>query len=277
MRRDLRLVSLAVVALGVAVVAGAAFACTAQAYIWTEPGEATAGSTITVQGRQWVPDTPVEVRWVDSQGMLLGTAVPGEAADFSIQVVVPDVEPGKYTIYAASYDSEGRFLGSSSYGFTVSVPPGAEEPAPSEPVVEQTTSGSKQQRPDERPGSGHSETRTDSAAPPEIAGVTVVGGREVFTASVPERADRQRRADADRSPVDRSAVPPSERFGPGEQPSRDGTVAAPGLGALDPATPEDRQPLGYAGAVLLALGLIGLGAGGLAAEMLRRKKPAQTR
>lgn len=272
MQRALRWMPLALAALGAAALAGAAFACTAQAYIVTQPGEATAGSTITVRGQQWVPDTPVEIYWVNSEGPHLATAVPGEAADFSVQVVVPDVEPGNYTVYAVSHDEEGNFLGSSSYGFTVSAPPGAGETAPAEPVTEQTTSGAPEGRADNgraRPGG---ERGGEQPAPALISGSTVVGGQEVFTASL----GRERpRAQAER-PQKAAAVPPSERFGPGRDPGLR-TEAAPGLPALQSGSPGGERAPSSAGVVLLALGLIGLAGGALAAELLRRKAPAEPR
>lgn len=272
MRRDLRWMPLVLAAVGAAALAGVAFACTAQAYIVTQPGEATAGSTITVRGQQWVPDTPVEVYWVNSEGPHLGTAVPGEAGDFSIQVVVPDVEPGDYTVYAVSHDEEGTFLGSSSYGFSVSAPPGSEEPPPAEPVTEQTTSGAPEGRAgDSGPRRGDEPARQPASA--VISGSTVVGGKEVFTASV--GPERPRRA-ATRSD-DVNAIPPAERFGPGTAPRTRPETAAPGLPALGGAPALGERSPSFAGVVLLALGLIAVVAGALAAELFRRKAPAEPR
>ena len=92
--------------------AAVAFACVPSARISLSTGSGRPGDTVMVSGASFgVPvnaTNPVQLRWNDYGGALLGEVRPTPDGNFSVSVTVPDGAPGAYTVMAVWYDDEGN-------------------------------------------------------------------------------------------------------------------------------------------------------------------------
>lgn len=102
------------------VAGGVAWACTPQSSIAVEPAVALSGTAVAVEGRSFVSNGPVEIRWNSATGPLLATAT---GPDFSTDVTIPDVPPGGYALLAVAHDEQGKVRGQAAAGFEVKSPP----------------------------------------------------------------------------------------------------------------------------------------------------------
>lgn len=100
-------------------VAAMAYACTSISTVDTAPGQALAGTTVTVSGKGFTPheagDTTTDsakVRFDAVDGPVVGTANPSSAADggrFSVQVTVPaNMAAGDHVLLVTQNGSDGR-------------------------------------------------------------------------------------------------------------------------------------------------------------------------
>lgn len=95
---------------GAAVVLAAmsfAWACGPQPYISLDPASGTAGTVVSVAGRNF-QDGTLEIRWSSANGHLLATTT---GPEFSTQVTIPDAAPGSYVIMGVQYEENGDFRG----------------------------------------------------------------------------------------------------------------------------------------------------------------------
>lgn len=108
-----------------AVVLGAAsfaWACTPQARVsGMSPDSGTPGSKTTLSAENFTPG-PVEIRWNGSSGRELATA---QGPSFSVNVIIPNVRPGFYTIVAVQRNGTS-IVGKASSTFEV-IPASATE------------------------------------------------------------------------------------------------------------------------------------------------------
>jgi len=98
--------------------ASAAWACTAQTYLnQVIPRQAVSRSTVSLAGQSTVRQGLVEIRWNSAEGPRVDVATTGSAANFSRQVMVPDVAPGVYYLVVVS---EGQKIASAPFEVTES-------------------------------------------------------------------------------------------------------------------------------------------------------------
>lgn len=84
--------------------AGLAWACTSQAYISVTPDEAEAGTKVTVNGEQFMPQHEIAIRWGSRNGPELGRV---RGPEFHMEVTVPEsAEPGDYLVWAVDTEDE---------------------------------------------------------------------------------------------------------------------------------------------------------------------------
>jgi len=99
--------------------ASLAYACTGLATISSSPGSAVAGETVTINARGFAPHdpsdsrtgSPAEIRMDSMDGPVIGTASPsasGTGGSFSVQIKVPQVEPGEHVLIATQNRNDGR-------------------------------------------------------------------------------------------------------------------------------------------------------------------------
>lgn len=93
-----------------------AWACTPQAYITLSPRMGGPGTTVTVSGRSFVNNGPVEIRWESSTGMLLREA---RGPNFTVAITIPQSDPGVYSVVATGYDTGGIAKGRTAAPFEV--------------------------------------------------------------------------------------------------------------------------------------------------------------
>lgn len=139
---------LVLVALGLFVVpmsvASVAYACTGLATVSTSSGSGVAGSTVTVNGKGFAAHdpsdartAPAEIRLDSMTGPVIGTASPSASrtgGNFSVQITVPNVDPGEHVLIATQNGTDGR----PSYGTparTVFMVAAAPAPAPAPAVA----------------------------------------------------------------------------------------------------------------------------------------------
>lgn len=100
-------------------VAAMAYACTSISTVDTAPGQALAGTTVTVSGKGFTAhdagDTNTDsakVRFDEMDGAVVGTANPSSASDggkFSVQITVPaNLAPGDHVLLVTQNGSDGR-------------------------------------------------------------------------------------------------------------------------------------------------------------------------
>lgn len=99
-------------------VASLAYACTGLATISTSPGSGVAGSAVTVNAKGFaahdpsdVRTSPAEIRMDSMTGPVIGTASPSASrtgGSFSVQITVPNVDPGEHVLIATQNGTDGR-------------------------------------------------------------------------------------------------------------------------------------------------------------------------
>ncbi len=99
-------------------VASLAYACTGLATISTSPGSGVAGSTVTVNAKGFAAHdpsdartSPAEIRMDSMTGPVIGTASPSSSragGNFSVQITVPNVDPGEHVLIATQNGTDGR-------------------------------------------------------------------------------------------------------------------------------------------------------------------------
>lgn len=93
---------------------GFAWACTSQAYISVTPDEAEAGTKVTVNGEQFMPQHEIAIRWGSRNGPELGRV---RGPEFHMEVTVPEsAEPGDYLVWAV--DTEDNWAARRSFTVT---------------------------------------------------------------------------------------------------------------------------------------------------------------
>ncbi len=96
--------------------ASLAYACTGLATLSSSPGSGVAGETVTLNARGFAPHDPsdsrtgslVELRMDNMDGPVIGTAAPAGSGNFSVQIKVPQVEPGEHVLIATQNRNDGR-------------------------------------------------------------------------------------------------------------------------------------------------------------------------
>ena len=140
-KRAWSLIGLGVLAVPLSVTA-LAYACTGLATVATSTTTAAAGTAVTVSGQGFVAHDPGDartepamVRFDTLDGPVIATASPTPAADggkFSVQVTVPQLEPGDHVLIVTQNGTDGR----PAYGtparqaFTVTAPALVPPPPP---------------------------------------------------------------------------------------------------------------------------------------------------
>lgn len=265
----------------VVAMAGLAWACIPNADFTMSPAEGPAGAQTTIRLSNFSAQ-PVEVRWNAVDGPVLATVTP-DGGSSTVQVTIPQVEPGSYFIYTVGS------TGSQQRPFEVLGPAGAattpktagSTPGPSGAPIEKGA-GNVSKAPRQvrgipvtghahaRPGRGDGLLRRAGRPTPiELADSRVTrapGGQRVFTGSV---AAPTRTGNADR--------PASRRGSAGSQhaeASRHAGSDSRRLPSLTtPATslrPRPDRRLGI-GIALLAVGILAPLVGFLVADARRRR------
>lgn len=122
MKRSISAISLALAAFLV-MLAAAAWACTPSRHISLSPQAGSSNVRFTVEGTAFTPGVPVEIRWNDPEGPVVGAS---EGPEFSVSVSPPSgVEPGVYFVVALQSDNAGNILGRAAETFVVMRPNGA--------------------------------------------------------------------------------------------------------------------------------------------------------
>lgn len=116
-RGTVRAISGTSIALAVIVVVAAstAFACTNIATINLSDSQGRPGRTVMVTGSSFgaikrsstAPPVPIKVRWDGSEGPVLAEAMADTFGQFSVQITIPDVAPGRYVVLAVQRDVDG--------------------------------------------------------------------------------------------------------------------------------------------------------------------------
>ena len=133
-----------------------------------------AGSQVLVVGLGFDAAKPVEVRWGSVDGEGLGRA---SGPDFSVDVVIPDVAPGLYTLVVASRQDDGALGSAGSTEFLVT-PPGSPQPVDELNMVTKVPA----------PGSAEASTPT----PVYLWALIVIGLVTLAVVAVRNRPRRQR-------------------------------------------------------------------------------------
>lgn len=275
--------------------AALALACHPAAAISLSPNVGSAGSTVTVAGRTFIPGETVQLGWNGSGGAQLGSAVVSPSGTFSTTIQIPQAPADTYTVVAYAPGAPASGAASS---FTIPGPERARgdggqsgSPAPAPPAATPTT-GSGPAAPSSGSTSGADSGGADgsgggattaggdrgrsvnpSQASPSRAGVTTLpSGTPVFSDSVTRSAGEERGAGrrAKTSSGRASAAPPAgsaagdlwSGFASGESPLA--------LGSAGPLA-EGSGTLPFPTLALLGLGLsAGLAGVGLAGARRRR-------
>lgn len=215
----------------VLIASATAWACTSSAALNPiSPASAAPGATVTVSGRQFTEaERGVEVRLTSSgssTGTLLAVAT---GPSFSVNVQVPSVSAGRYTVVAYGRESDGSMAGQAATSFEVTAG------APAQP---QGTAWSQQTQPDAQvPAPGTSSP--GSAAPPPAEQPQPTGST---TSAQPQPAG----ATTSAQPVDTTAAQPA---GATTSAQPVGTTAGQPAGATaaqSPATATARSKAGVA-------------------------------
>lgn len=258
-----------------ALMAGAAFAwaCTANATISLSPDRGPVGTEVTVTGAQFQPGAPVEIRWGSETGEVVAQTSVDAKGDFRTSFAVPEYpEDEAYTVVALS-----RYTTPSGVEMTARAPKQFIVTGPADPATTSVTTSSAATTP---AGGG-------------ATSATVAGGRGGTQAAVETTGTRgDVFAVSDAAAGGTGSTPAvvatgSDRRSP--EPAR-GTAASatsdlvsgfasaspsllPGL-TSEPAASGSGAPGLVPGIVLLATGLLALGGGVIAAEIRRRRAPA---
>ena len=305
--RLLGLSLLAVTAAGLWVVA-IAWACTPQAFVSLSPSSGPPGTVVTVSGRGFVADAPVEIRMgaVDSAPVATATG-----PTFAVTVAIPqDAAAGYRLVGATGYDRDGQVEGSTARAFRVtgtaapSTAPARQAPAsrharprhatPSPartPVRHSAPSQSRHALHPARPAlRGRPPAAAVHAAPAHAAPATAVGGTHALgavnaggqpagKARTVSEVNVARHADGPWAWHARSARAHHAAAAPARRGATQTGRSAPWDVARAPDSQRSGGPTtGLAiGAGLLAAGLVALFAGFAVAEVRRRRAPARTR
>ena len=103
------------------VMLGAAWACTPQPRSFAARPDTGAGGTATEIIGQGMPAfVPVEVRWDDLDGSVIGSAQADENGRFKAPIVVPDSLPGMHTVIFKAREGDGPVTSVGRIPFRVS-------------------------------------------------------------------------------------------------------------------------------------------------------------
>lgn len=126
MRRAVLAASVAVLSLMIGAGAVVAWACTPQPRSFAvTPAAAAAGSVASVVGQGVPAGSPVQVRWDDLQGRIIGSSTADERGQFQTSVTIPEGQPGVHAVvFSAGEPGQPSVVGVGRLAFKLSSPDG---------------------------------------------------------------------------------------------------------------------------------------------------------